>query len=226
MIKALAGYLAKSSDFPNFSHNNVYHATPSPPSRRPSFDSDAKDDVVEVTPPTSKAQPTKTPTQTPKKHPRQPKPSPPTTTTPSPDAKRSKPTVIPTPKSMKPLPTDTGGMKAAQREIDLQKKARAVGADFTVTSEHERQWRLFTPSEKRWEQCTHQTDHECDLFIETWRNRKDSRCQRCSATVRRDKWGKDDLAVWRCDPCGFDICFTCIPIILRTPAYELIEEKT
>jgi hypothetical protein len=224
-IQSLALYLAKISggwlpqDFPQ--------EQAIPPSPRPQpLDSDAKDEVVELPPPPPpkkvqqpKNQQTPQPL-TPRKKPR----SPNTQTTP-PTQKKPKPSL-----QGKIVYESLPDVVDLKREYALQTAVRSVGG-ATVVREDEgvcTQYRSWLPVRKEFVQVTRVDSHECELCLSAWNIKpRNMRCQICGKSTKMGTHPPDSYCAWKCISCDYDICLTCIPVVLRTPPYRTIEkEKT
>jgi hypothetical protein len=109
-----------------------------------------------------------------------------------------------------------------EREYKLQKAVLAAGGKFVVqdsNNEHKQYRRIFDGREDQYTQkgvCL-----QCHMRITNWGDCLDpTLCQICGKRRKRGKEEDTLLSVWTCDEHEIDACFSCIPVVLRTPLNE------
>ena len=212
-IFALCAHLGKLAaiglPIPQFLPSHQQTApTPQPPPQpqRMDADGDAKDtgDVVPVQPTTNNQQPPtqQQPTPTPSKKKTE------TEQTHEKESPTAKPQVLPV------INNNT------MREYDLQQQVKAVGGRTLVQDSRSLYRQFRSTVHGKQVQFTEAPEHtSCRLSIYTWGERgvQDIRCLRCGKQSRRGELRPDSICDWHCNEHGIDVCFQCIPVVLRTP---------
>ena len=107
------------------------------------------------------------------------------------------------------------------REYSLQQDIKAVGGKTILLQDNTSKFHQFRCRYQGIErQFTHVQEHaECPLKLDTWQqaSNQDVRCRRCGKTRSKRGARPNSFRSWRCHTHDYDICFTCDPVVLRTP---------
>ena len=105
------------------------------------------------------------------------------------------------------------------REYELQTRVKAVDGQTVMRDEENfyKQSRVFVKDGQE-AQIAWVDDHQCCMWLSDWgvsQTVDELECARCEKTLRRVK--PASLACWGCGVCNFDICFSCLPVVIKTP---------
>jgi serine protease inhibitor ecotin len=106
------------------------------------------------------------------------------------------------------------------REYKLQEAVKAAGgvAVMRDDGQRHRQYRVVETTGKE-TQMVSVDDHQCELALATWQEIKADvlECMRCEKRLMGGEAKKNLLATWGCAQHEFDICLSCIPVVIKTP---------
>ena len=128
-----------------------------------------------------------------------------------------------------PRPTRKGSQHAAiepaviepKREYQLQLAVKAAGGTFVVSqnvNKDEQQFRLFVDGGER-QFTDHKECEECLLEMVAWARvtpREHTKCKICGKRTKKGKAEITSICTWWCRH-DVEVCFNCVPVVLRTP---------
>ena len=98
-----------------------------------------------------------------------------------------------------------GGVIVNEDEGNRYRQYRGTGTDYTVEQGgEEKQWSLGSGL------------HPCGLYLVKWYKAKETKCQACGHTTKREKLRYDSIKSWTCFGHDYQVCVRCIPVVLNT----------
>jgi hypothetical protein len=61
---------------------------------------------------------------------------------------------------------------------------------------------------------------KCGIYLGRWLANEETCCRKCKTKTMKGDFTKKDYRAWVCLDHDYQICLTCIPVVLRTPFRE------
>ena len=113
------------------------------------------------------------------------------------------------------------------RDFHLQERVRDGGGRSIINDPNNqyKQYR-YTTSGHEWQLSVgHHDGCGCLLFLYEWETNEQFKCQGGRGKVKRRGNAQPNAYMeWRCEQHGTEICLTCIPVVVRTLDWDLVEK--